>query len=85
MRDISTDFIHKLVPEAKDGNAAEGEQRDGNNLYPLLMSNNEERDLWNNGNNISTYLHCDNKPKVVEHKRILIFHVCFRGQGFNTT
>uniref|UniRef100_A0A3B3Y0K9 Uncharacterized protein n=1 Tax=Poecilia mexicana TaxID=48701 RepID=A0A3B3Y0K9_9TELE len=31
-------FIHKLVSEVEDGaNAAEEEQREANNLYPLMM------------------------------------------------
>ncbi|KAI3351588.1 hypothetical protein L3Q82_020432, partial [Scortum barcoo] len=44
------DFIQKLVSEVEDGpNAAEGEQRDVNNLYPLLMQHNGGRDSWNKG------------------------------------
>lgn len=49
-RYISTDFIQKLVSEVEDGaNAAEGEQRDVNNLYPLLMQHNGDRDSWSKG------------------------------------
>uniref|UniRef100_A0A3B4TQM5 Urotensin-related peptide 1 n=1 Tax=Seriola dumerili TaxID=41447 RepID=A0A3B4TQM5_SERDU len=41
-------FIQKLVSEVEDGsNAAEGEQREMNNLYPLLMQHNGGRDSWN--------------------------------------
>ncbi|XP_070770038.1 urotensin-related peptide 1 [Enoplosus armatus] len=44
------DFIQKLVSEVEDGpNTAEGEQRDVNNLYPLLMQHNGGRDSWNKG------------------------------------
>ncbi len=46
---ISADFFQKLVSEVEDGpNTAEGEQREVNNLYPLLMQH-EGRDSWNNG------------------------------------
>lgn len=49
---ISTDFIQKLVSEVEDGpNTAEGEQREVNNLYPLLMQHNGGRDSWNKGKN----------------------------------
>ncbi|XP_035525673.1 uncharacterized protein urp1 [Morone saxatilis] len=44
------DFIQKLVSEVEDGpNTAEGEQREVNNLYPLLMQHNGARDSWNKG------------------------------------
>ncbi|XP_059202840.1 urotensin-related peptide 1 [Centropristis striata] len=44
------DFIQKLVSEVEDGaNPAEGEQREVNNLYPLLMQHNGGRDSWNKG------------------------------------
>ncbi|XP_035505127.1 urotensin-related peptide 1 [Scophthalmus maximus] len=42
------DFIQKFVSEVEDGpNAAEGEQREVNNMYPLLMQRNGGRDSWN--------------------------------------
>ncbi|XP_069387839.1 urotensin-related peptide 1 isoform X1 [Paralichthys olivaceus] len=45
------DFIQKLVSEVEDGpNTADGEQREVNNMYPLLMQHNEGRDSWNKGN-----------------------------------
>ncbi|KAM7000575.1 urotensin-related peptide 1 [Tautogolabrus adspersus] len=44
------DFIQKLVSEVEDGpNPSEGEQRDINNLYPLLMQHNGGRDSWTKG------------------------------------
>ncbi|KAM9356673.1 urotensin-related peptide 1 [Symphorus nematophorus] len=44
------DFIQKLVSEVEDGsNTAEGEQREVNNLYPLLMQHNGGRDSWSKG------------------------------------
>ncbi|XP_054595159.1 urotensin-related peptide 1 isoform X2 [Nothobranchius furzeri] len=44
------DFIHKLVSEVEDGpNTAEGEHREVNNLYPLLMQQNDGRVSWNRG------------------------------------
>ncbi|XP_039975815.1 urotensin-related peptide 1 [Xiphias gladius] len=44
------DFIQKLVSEVEDGpNTAEGEQREVNNLYPLLMQHNGGRDSWTKG------------------------------------
>lgn len=49
---ILTDFIQKFVSEVQDGaNAAEGEQREVNNLYPLLMQHNGAMESWNKGNN----------------------------------
>lgn len=54
---ISTDFIQKLVSEVGDGSdAAEGEQSQGNNLYPLLMQHNGGRDSWNKGKNITNII-----------------------------
>ncbi|XP_060934927.1 urotensin-related peptide 1 [Limanda limanda] len=44
------DFIQKLVSEVEDGpNTADGEQREVNDMYPLLMQHNEGRDSWNKG------------------------------------
>ncbi|XP_054453103.1 urotensin-related peptide 1 [Anoplopoma fimbria] len=44
------DFLQKLVSEVQDGpNTAEGEQRELNNLYPLLMQRNEGMESWNKG------------------------------------
>ncbi|XP_075958956.1 urotensin-related peptide 1 [Anarhichas minor] len=44
------DFIQKLVSEVQDGpNIAEGEQREMNNLYPLLMQHNGGMESWNKG------------------------------------
>ncbi|CAJ1058888.1 urotensin-related peptide 1 [Xyrichtys novacula] len=44
------DFIQKFVSEVEDGaNAAEGEQREVNNLLPLLMQHNEGRNSWTKG------------------------------------
>ncbi|XP_068571618.1 urotensin-related peptide 1 [Cebidichthys violaceus] len=44
------DFIQKLVSEVQDGpNTAEGEQREMNNLYPLLMQHNGGMESWNKG------------------------------------
>uniref|UniRef100_A0A4W6FT72 Urotensin-related peptide 1 n=1 Tax=Lates calcarifer TaxID=8187 RepID=A0A4W6FT72_LATCA len=49
------EFIQKLVSEVEDGpNTAEGEQRDVNNLYPLLLQHNGGRDSWNKGTKDST-------------------------------
>ncbi|KAK2848915.1 hypothetical protein Q5P01_008749 [Channa striata] len=45
-----SEFIQKLVSEVEGGlNPAEGEQREVNNLYPLLMQHNGERDSWSKG------------------------------------
>ncbi|XP_071772224.1 urotensin-related peptide 1 [Centroberyx gerrardi] len=44
------DFIQKLVAEVEDGeNTAPAEQREVNNLYPLLIQHNGGRDSWNKG------------------------------------
>lgn len=40
------------MSEVEEGaNTAEGEQREVNNLYPLLMQHNGGRDSWNKGAN----------------------------------
>ncbi|KAF3694076.1 hypothetical protein EXN66_Car009752 [Channa argus] len=47
-----SEFIQKLVSEVEGGmNPAEGEQREVNNLYPLLMQHEGGRDSWNKGEN----------------------------------
>ncbi|KAJ0044289.1 hypothetical protein NL108_003584, partial [Boleophthalmus pectinirostris] len=44
-------FIQKLVTEVEEGgNTAEVEQREMNNLYPLLMQHSSGRDSWTKGN-----------------------------------
>ncbi|KAM8908052.1 urotensin-related peptide 1 [Spinachia spinachia] len=44
------DFIQKLVSEVQDGaNTAAGEQREVNNLYPLLMKHNRGMESWDRG------------------------------------
>ncbi|KAM4621909.1 urotensin-related peptide 1 [Polymixia lowei] len=43
------DFIQKLVAEVEDGDNTQGEQREENNLYPLLIQRNGGRDSWNKG------------------------------------
>uniref|UniRef100_A0A3Q1J8R5 Uncharacterized protein n=1 Tax=Anabas testudineus TaxID=64144 RepID=A0A3Q1J8R5_ANATE len=43
-----SDLIQKLVSEVEGGlDPAEGERREVNNLYPLLMQHNGGRDSWN--------------------------------------
>uniref|UniRef100_A0A3B4AUY5 Uncharacterized protein n=1 Tax=Periophthalmus magnuspinnatus TaxID=409849 RepID=A0A3B4AUY5_9GOBI len=45
------EFIQKLVTEVEEGgNTAEVEQREMNNLYPLLMQHSSGRDSWTKGN-----------------------------------
>lgn len=46
---IPTDFIQKLVSKVEEGINTEGEQREVNNLYPLLMQQNKDRDSWDKG------------------------------------
>ncbi|KAJ0002853.1 hypothetical protein NQD34_008002 [Periophthalmus magnuspinnatus] len=44
------EFIQKLVTEVEEGgNTAEVEQREMNNLYPLLMQHSSGRDSWTKG------------------------------------
>ncbi|XP_040029247.1 urotensin-related peptide 1 [Gasterosteus aculeatus] len=44
------DFLQKLVSEVQDGpNTAAAEQREVNNLYPLLMKHNRGMESWNTG------------------------------------
>ncbi|XP_041654087.1 urotensin-related peptide 1 [Cheilinus undulatus] len=48
--ETQTDFIQKLVSEVEDGpNTAEADQRDVNNLFPLLMQHNAGGDSWTKG------------------------------------
>uniref|UniRef100_A0A8C5CLS4 Urotensin-related peptide 1 n=1 Tax=Gadus morhua TaxID=8049 RepID=A0A8C5CLS4_GADMO len=46
------DFIQKLAAEVEDGEIpVQGEQREGNNLYPLLNQLYGDRDPWMKGMN----------------------------------
>ncbi|XP_061691130.1 urotensin-related peptide 1 [Syngnathoides biaculeatus] len=42
------DFLHKLVSEDASYNT-DGEHKQANNLYPLLMQQNGQRESWSNG------------------------------------
>ena len=47
---IFPDFIQKLATEVEDGESpVQGEQREENNLYPLLNQLYGGRDAWNKG------------------------------------
>ncbi|XP_072292414.1 urotensin-related peptide 1 isoform X2 [Eucyclogobius newberryi] len=43
------EFLQKLVTEVEDGATAEMDQREMNNLYPLMMQHSTGRDSWNKG------------------------------------
>lgn len=64
------------MSEVEDGsNTAEGEQRDVNNLYPLLVQHNGGRDSWNKGKDNA------NVVQSLTHKcqRNNLFFLCFQG------
>ncbi|XP_034739516.1 uncharacterized protein urp1 [Etheostoma cragini] len=79
------DFLQKLVSEVEDGsNTAEGEQREGNNLYPLLMQHNGGRESWNKGAKDSAQQ--DKFANMVEDLREVVLKLAaadkLRSQGF---
>ncbi|XP_035857525.1 urotensin-related peptide 1 [Sander lucioperca] len=79
------DFLQKLVSEVEDGpNTAEGEQREVNNLYPLLMQHNGGRDSWNKGAKDSAQQ--DKFANMVEDLREVVLKMAaadkLRSQGF---
>ncbi|XP_038555637.1 urotensin-related peptide 1 [Micropterus salmoides] len=79
------DFIQKLVSEVEGGaNAAEGEQREVNNLYPLLMQHNGGRDSWNKGTKDSAQQ--DKFANMVEDLKEAVLKLAaadkLRSQGF---
>ncbi|XP_049898830.1 urotensin-related peptide 1 [Epinephelus moara] len=79
------DFIQKLVSEVEDGpNAAEGEQREVNDLYPLLMQHNGGRESWSRGAKDSAQQ--DKFANTVEDLREAVLKLAaadkLRSQGF---
>uniref|UniRef100_UPI0037E81502 urotensin-related peptide 1 n=1 Tax=Semicossyphus pulcher TaxID=241346 RepID=UPI0037E81502 len=79
------DFIQKLVSEVEDGpNTAEAEQREVNNLYPLLMQQNGGRDAWTKGTKDSAQQ--DKFANMVEDLREAVLKLAaadkLRSQGF---
>ncbi|XP_068451643.1 urotensin-related peptide 1 [Clinocottus analis] len=79
------DFIQKFVSEVQDGpNTAEGEQREVNNLYPLLMRHNGAMESWNRGAKDSAQQ--DNFANMVKDLREAVLKLeaadKFRSQGF---
>ncbi|XP_033994246.1 uncharacterized protein urp1 [Trematomus bernacchii] len=79
------DFIQKLVSEVDDGpDTAEGEQREVNNLYPLLMQHNGGRESWNKGAKDS--IQQDKFANMVEDLREAVLKLAaadkLRSQGF---
>ncbi|XP_053180236.1 urotensin-related peptide 1 [Scomber japonicus] len=79
------EFIQKLVSEVEDGpNAAEGGQREVNNLYPLLMQHNAGRDSWNKGAKDSTQQ--DQYANMVDDLKAAVLKLAaadkLRSQGF---
>uniref|UniRef100_A0A3Q0RWN3 Urotensin-related peptide 1 n=1 Tax=Amphilophus citrinellus TaxID=61819 RepID=A0A3Q0RWN3_AMPCI len=80
-----TDLIQKLVSEMEDDtNAAEGEQRDVNNLYPLLVHHNGGRDSWNKG--VKDSAQQDKFANTVEELKEVVLKLAaadkLRSQGF---
>lgn len=74
---ISTDFLQKLVSEVQDGpNTAAAEQREVNNLYPLLMKHNRGMESWNTGNS-NTHIILINVSHIVKVMVLLILILLF--------
>ncbi|KAK2904345.1 hypothetical protein Q8A73_011002 [Channa argus] len=83
-----SEFIQKLVSEVEGGmNPAEGEQREVNNLYPLLMQHEGGRDSWNKGDKDSAQH--DKFANMVEDLKEAILKLAaadkLRSQGFLRT
>ncbi|XP_038145527.1 urotensin-related peptide 1 [Cyprinodon tularosa] len=79
------DFIQKLVSEVGDGaNTAEEEQREVNNLYPLMRHQNGGRDSWNKGAKDSPPQ--ENLANMVEDLKEVVLKLAaadkLRSQGF---
>ncbi|KAM7417368.1 hypothetical protein PAMA_017158 [Pampus argenteus] len=79
------EFIQKLVSEVEDGaNTAEEEQREVNNLYPLMMQHNGGRDSWNKGAKDSAQQ--DKYANMVEDLKETVLQLAaadkLRSQGF---
>uniref|UniRef100_A0A3B5Q848 Urotensin-related peptide 1 n=1 Tax=Xiphophorus maculatus TaxID=8083 RepID=A0A3B5Q848_XIPMA len=77
-------FLHKLVSEVEDGvNAAEEEQREANNLYPLMMHQNGGRDSWTKAKDSPTQ---GNFANMVEDLKEVVLKLAaadkLRSQGF---
>ncbi|XP_034545726.1 uncharacterized protein urp1 isoform X1 [Notolabrus celidotus] len=79
------DFIQKLVSEVEDGaNPSEEEQKEVNNLLPLLMQHNGARDSWTKGaKDLATQ---EKFANMVENLREAVFKLeaadKLRSQGF---
>uniref|UniRef100_A0A3Q3J0Z6 Uncharacterized protein n=1 Tax=Monopterus albus TaxID=43700 RepID=A0A3Q3J0Z6_MONAL len=81
-----SDLIQKFVSEVEGGlNIAEGQQREANNLYPLLMQHNGGRDSWNKGANKDSAEE-DKFSNMVEDLKEVVFKLAaankLRSQGF---
>uniref|UniRef100_A0A667Z044 Urotensin-related peptide 1 n=1 Tax=Myripristis murdjan TaxID=586833 RepID=A0A667Z044_9TELE len=65
--ETQADFIQKLVAEVEDGEeTAQGEQRELNNLYPLLIQHNGGRDSSNK-------VHCRSAHSIIT--GVIVFQV----------
>ncbi len=77
---ISAEFFQKLVSEVEDGaNTAEGEQREVNNLYPLLMQHSGGRDSWNKGEKVAKTSGRHLKEKHNDSIMILLYFYVLQG------
>ncbi|XP_061581653.1 urotensin-related peptide 1 [Cololabis saira] len=79
------DFIQKLMSEVEDGvSVAEGDKREMNNLYPLLIQENGERDSWKTGEKDSAQQ--DKFANMVEDLKDAVIKLAaadkLRSQGF---
>ncbi|CAN9515151.1 unnamed protein product [Ophioblennius macclurei] len=79
------DFFQTLVSEVEDGaNAGEAEQREVNNLYPLLMHQNGGRDPWIKGSKDSVQQ--DKFANMVDDLKEVVLKLAaadkLRSQGF---
>ncbi|XP_037118045.1 urotensin-related peptide 1 [Syngnathus acus] len=81
--DTQSNFLQKLVSDNASYNT-EGEQMEVNNLYPLLMQHNEQRQSWNKGPEDSTLR--DNYADMIEGLKAVVLKLAaadkLRSQAF---
>ncbi|XP_077433303.1 urotensin-related peptide 1 [Vanacampus margaritifer] len=81
--ETQSDFLQKLVSEDASYNT-EGEQRELNNQYPLLMQHNGQRQSWNKGPEDSSQQ--DNYANMIEGLKAVVLKLAaadkLRSQAF---
>ncbi|KAM9834628.1 urotensin-related peptide 1 [Syngnathus typhle] len=83
--DTQSDFLQKLVSDNASYNT-EGEQMELNNLYPLLMQHNEQRQSWNKVEGPEDSTLQDNYADMIEGLRAVVLKLAasdkLRSQAF---